>query len=81
MSVRNPAVDAAAPPVLRAVLWRWRSIFAKTPSQVEIINDTNGEVVNFYRIMQNYRIIGLILQKNMHCACKMCRLNAVMPHI
>jgi DNA adenine methylase len=27
--------------------------FAKIPSQVEIINDTNGEVVNFYRIMQN----------------------------
>ena len=26
--------------------------FAKEPSQVEVINDTNGEVVNFYRVLR-----------------------------
>jgi DNA adenine methylase len=26
--------------------------FAKEPSKVEIINDTNGEVINFYEVLQ-----------------------------
>ena len=27
--------------------------FAKEPSKIEVINDTNREVVNFYRVVQN----------------------------
>ena len=27
--------------------------FAKPPSKVEVINDTNGELINFYRVMKN----------------------------
>jgi DNA adenine methylase len=27
--------------------------FAKTPSKVEIINDTNGELINFYRVVKH----------------------------
>jgi len=37
---------------LRAVLRRGRDIFAKEPSKVEIINDTNGEVINFYEVLK-----------------------------
>ncbi|MFN8317167.1 MAG: DNA adenine methylase [Chitinophagales bacterium] len=29
------------------------AIFAKPPSEVEVINDTNRELINFYRIVQN----------------------------
>ncbi len=27
--------------------------FAKKPSEVEVINDTNGELINFYRVVKN----------------------------
>jgi DNA adenine methylase len=27
--------------------------FAKQPSEVEILNDTNRELINFYRVVQN----------------------------
>ncbi|MDR2397851.1 MAG: DNA adenine methylase [Spirochaetaceae bacterium] len=26
--------------------------FAKEPAKVEIINDTNGELINFYRVVE-----------------------------
>lgn len=29
-------------------------LFAKEPSQVEVINDTNQEIINFYRVVKNH---------------------------
>jgi DNA adenine methylase len=37
---------------LRAFPWRAAIFFAKEPSRVEIVNDTNGEIVNFYEVLQ-----------------------------
>jgi DNA adenine methylase len=37
---------------LRALSGRAAIFFAKEPSKVEIINDTNGEIVNFYEVLQ-----------------------------
>jgi DNA adenine methylase len=37
---------------LRAVLRRSRDIFRQKPSKVEVINDCNGEIINFYEVLK-----------------------------
>jgi DNA adenine methylase len=41
--------------------------FAKEPSTVEVINDTNGEVVNFYRVVQqNFKALEKEIAASLH---------------
>lgn len=44
-----------------AVYW------ALEPSKIEVINDTNGEAINFYRVMQTeYYKLNALIQSTMH---------------
>src|SRR6267378_621871 len=41
--------------------------FAKEPSPVEIINDTNGELINFYRVIKtNFRKLEREIRSTLH---------------
>ena len=35
----------------------------KRPSEVEVLNDRNGEVVNFFRVLQEPRLLALLIDK------------------
>jgi DNA adenine methylase len=42
-------------------------LFAKEPSKVEIINDTNGELINFYRVVEgNFRALQKEITLSLH---------------
>src|SRR4051812_42094499 len=42
-------------------------LFGKEPSKVETINDTNGDLINFYRVVKNdYRKLEKEIRKTLH---------------
>lgn len=43
-------------------------LFAKTPVKVNVINDLNGELINFYRtVISDFDDLNLEIQKALHC--------------
>jgi DNA adenine methylase len=41
--------------------------FAKTPSAIEVINDTNGDLINFYKVIKNnYKILAKEIKATLH---------------
>lgn len=42
--------------------------FAKRPAPIEILNDVNGNVVNFYRVIQShFEELNKLIQGTLHC--------------
>ena len=45
--------------------------FMRTPAEVEVINDINGELVNLYRVVKSH-LEEFVGNSNMHCRAVTC---------